>query len=250
MTSSIYSKHRLLIACLVLFSACKSYFPVQEQSSLIKINASVASDSLVTGYYTPYKDSLDKIMKVPLAELENELTKKQPEGTLGNHLADILKIQAEQYSGIKVDVAILNYGGIRIPALSKGILRMEHAYFIMPFDNYIVLQTLTSRQLSDFCDSMAMKKGWPVSGLSFQIENNKAVNIKVGNTPLVMEQKYTVALNDYVANGGDGMTFLKAIPQQQTGVLFRDAIIEYWTAQNKAGKKISAALENRISYAK
>ncbi len=250
MTSNIYSKQRLLIACLVLFTACKSFFPVQEQSSLIKITSAAAADSVITGYYTPYKDSLDKIMKVPLAELDNELTKKQPEGTLGNHLADILKIQAEQYAKTKVDVAILNYGGIRIPALSKGTLRIEHAYFIMPFDNYIVLQTLTGRQLSDFCDSMALKNGWPVSGMSFQISGKKAININVAKTPLDVEKKYTVALNDYVANGGDGMTFLKNIPQQQTGVLFRDAIIEYWSAQNKAGKIITADLENRISYAK
>ncbi len=250
MTSNIYFRLRLLMACLVLFTACKSYFPVQEQSALLKISGSLASDSVVTGYYTPYKDSLDKIMKVPLAELSNELTKKQPEGTLGNHLADILRIQAEQYTRIKVDVAILNYGGIRIPAISKGTLRMEHAYFIMPFDNYIVLQIVTGQQLSDFCDSMALKKGWPVSGISFQIAGNKAVNINVANKPLDTQRKYTIALNDYVANGGDGMTFLKTISQQQTGILFRDAIIEYWSAQNKAGKTITADLENRISYAK
>jgi hypothetical protein len=28
----------------------------------------------------------------------------------------------------------------------------------MPFDNYMVEQVLTGQQLSDFCDSMAMKK--------------------------------------------------------------------------------------------
>ena len=58
-----------------------------------------------------------------------------------------------------------------------------------------------------------------------------------------------MATNDYLANGGDGMTFLRNIPQIQTGKLFRDAIMEYWKAQTKSGKKVSAQLENRINYA-
>ena len=45
------------------------------------------------------------------------------------------------------------------------------------------------------------------------------------------------------------MAMLKNIPQIQTGKLFRDAIIEYWKAETESGKKISATLENRISYA-
>jgi 2',3'-cyclic-nucleotide 2'-phosphodiesterase (5'-nucleotidase family) len=129
------------------------------------------------------------------------------------------------------------------------MLNVEHAYLLMPFDNYVVEQTLTGQQLSDFCDSMAMKKGWPVSGISFQIKNDKAINILVNSAPLDLNKKYKVAINDYLANGGDGMAFLKSIPQIQTGRLFRDAIMEYWSAQTKAGKKISAKLENRISYA-
>ena len=94
-----------------------------------------------------------------------------------------------------------------------------------------------------------MKKGWPVSGLSFQIKENKAVNILVNNEPVQLTKNYTLATNDYLANGGDGMTFLKLIPQKQTGKLFRDAIMEYWSAQTKAVNKISAKIENRISYA-
>ncbi len=244
-----YSKINFCFLAVVLMTACKVYRPAQEKSSLIKVNTSFQGDAAVKIYYKPYKDSLDKIMKVPVAELEEDLSKKLPESTLGNLMADMLKVKAAEYTKDAIDVAILNYGGIRVPSLTKGTLKVEDAYFLMPFDNYIVEQVLTGQQLSDFCDSMAMKKGWPVSGISFQIKKDKAVNILVNKLPLDLSKKYNVALNDYLANGGDGMTFLKTIPQIQTGRLFRDAILEYWSAQTKAGKKISAKLENRISYA-
>ena len=244
-----YSKTRVWLLAVILATACKSFAPVQEEASLIKVNKTFQADSSIKVYYKPYKDSLDKIMKVPLAELTEDLTKKLPESTLGNMMADILKVKTEEYTKDKIDVAILNYGGIRASSLSKGKLNVEHAYLLMPFDNYVVEQTLTGQQLADFCDSMAIKKGWPISGMSFKIKNDKAIDILVNNEPLNLAKKYNVGINDYLANGGDGMTFLKSIPQVQTGRLFRDAILEYWSEQAKAGKKISAKLENRISYA-
>ena len=249
MTLKIYSDIKILLFSVVLMTACKSYFPIQENSLLVKVNKSFPADTDIRVYYKPYKDSLDKIMKVPLAELAEDLTKQLPESTLGNLMADMLKTKTEEYYGQKIDIAILNYGGIRVPSLTKGTLMVEHAYLLMPFDNYLTVQILTGQQLQDFCDSMAVKKGWPVSGISFQIKNDKAIHILVNKEPIDLSKKYHLATNDYLANGGDGMAFLKSIPQIQTGKLFRDAIIEYWTAQTKAGKKISSQLENRISYA-
>ena len=247
--SKIYFKITYLLLAVFLITACKTYYPVSQQQALIKVNNSVKEDASVKTYYKPFKDSLDKIMKVPLAVLAEDLTKKQPESTLGNLMADMLKVKTEEYYGQKIDIAVLNYGGIRVPSLTKGTLMIEHAYLLMPFDNYLTVQILSGQQLNDFCDSIAMKNGWPVSGISFQIKNGKAINILVNKEPIDLSKKYHLATNDYLSNGGDGMAMLKNIPQIQTGKLFRDAIIEYWKAETKSGKKSSATLENRISYA-
>lgn len=249
MMSKICSDKVSIIILVFLLTSCRSFTPVRHESLQIKLNSTQATDSTVLRYYLPYKDSLDKLLKFPVAELENDLSKKQPESSLGNLMADIMKIKTEQYSERKIDVGIVNFGGIRVGALKKGVLHIEDAYFIMPFDNYLVVQELSGQQLKDLCDSIAIKNGWPVSGISFQIKNNKAINIMVDNQPLDNQKTYTIALSDYVANGGDGMTLLKSIPQVQTGKLYRDAILEYWSEQSKSGKKISSAIENRITYA-
>lgn len=249
MTLKAYSKKSLLFFCVIFLAACKSYYPTTESSSLLKVTKSYGGDSSIKSYYRPYKDSLDRIMKIPVVELQEDLVKKLPESTLGNLMVDMLKAKTEEYTKDKIDVGILNYGGIRSPSLTKGMLNVEHAYLLMPFDNYLVEQTLTGQQLKDFCDSIALKKGWPVSGMSFHIKNDKAINIMINGEPINLSRTYKVALIDYVANGGDGMAFLKTIPQKQTGILFRDAILDYWKDQAKVHKKISAKLENRITYA-
>ncbi|MBK8352654.1 MAG: 5'-nucleotidase C-terminal domain-containing protein [Saprospirales bacterium] len=250
MMSKIYSKIKIYFFVIAsIFTACKTIYPTTQTASLVKINKEIKTDSATFIYYKPYKDSLDKIMKVALVELEEDLSKKLPESTLGNFMVDMLKIKTEEYTKDKIDVAILNYGGIRTPSLTKGILNVEHAYLLMPFDNYLVEQTLTGQQLADFCDSIAAKNGWPISGISFQIKNKKAQNILVDNEPISLTKKYNIAVNDYLANGGDGIALLKTIPQKQTGKLFRDAIIEYWKEQARLGKKVSAKIENRITNA-
>ncbi len=233
-----------------MLSACKTYLPIAHTNSLEKVIKFTPENESIKSYYQPYKDSLDKIMKIPIADLTDDITKKMPESTLGNLMADMLKIKTQEAIGKNVDFSVMNYGGIRMASLTKGILNIEHAYLLMPFDNYLTAQTLSGQQVQDFCDSIAVKGGWPVSGLSFQIKDKKAIDVKVNNVPLNSTKLYLMATNDYVANGGDGMTFLKTIPTIQTGKLFRDAIIEYWKEQSAKGNKISSLLENRISYAK
>ncbi|HMU71996.1 MAG TPA: hypothetical protein PKD93_04625, partial [Ferruginibacter sp.] len=60
---------------------------------------------------------------------------------------------------------------------------------------------------------------------------------------------YTIANNDYVANGGDDCTMLKPIPQLNNGYIFRDAVFDYLAELKKQGKSISAKTENRVSNA-
>lgn len=249
MTLRTCSERILLFLAVVFISACKTYYPLSENASLAKVTHTFPADTSVSSFYRPYKDSLDKIMKIPVAELEVDLVKKLPESTLGNMMSDIAREKTREYTGDPIDLAILNYGGIRVQSLTKGTLNVEHAYLLMPFDNYLVELQMSGQQLKDFCDSIASKKGWPVSGLSFKIKNSKAADILVNHEPLDPAKNYKVAMVDYVANGGDDMTLLKKIPQKQTGKLLRDAILEYWKEQTRAGKKISAKLENRITYA-
>ncbi len=82
-----------------------------------------------------------------------------------------------------------------------------------------------------------------------QIKNDTATSILINNAPLDENKEYTIALLDYVANGGDDAVMLRGIPQANKGYRFRDIILKYMEDQQKQGKKISAQVQQRVTYA-
>ncbi len=188
-------------------------------------------------------------MNVVIAKLAVDLEKKRPEGPLGNFVADGMKIMAEKYYGVIVDAAFVNYGGIRLPVLKAGSVTRGKVYELMPFDNIVIIQKLKGNVLQQFLDLIAADGGWPSAGITMQIKEKKAVNVMIGGKPLDMSDVYTIANTDYVANGGDDAAMLRVVPQLNNGLLFRDALIEYFSSFTKAGKEIDVFYQTRISNA-
>lgn len=197
----------------------------------------------------PYADSVNKSMNDVIAVAEVTMDKTQPEGSLGNFVADAMLAKAKEKYLQPVDIAVMNSGGIRLPTIAAGNITRGKIFELSPFDNVIVLQTLTGLQLQEFFDHIAGKGGWPVANMSYQIKNKKAINIKINGKPIEAAKSYTMATLDYVANGGDNASMLRKIPQVNHGFLFRDALIEYVSEKNKLGQKIFSKTENRVTYA-
>lgn len=234
----------VILFCLINIS-CKTFVSTQQEFERKAVENLVLDTSIVNQYQS-YKDSLDKSMKIKIATLQDDVVKNKPTSTLTNLMADILFDEATKYIKQPIDFAVMNYGGIRLPSLSKGDLLVEHAYQLMPFDNYIVALQLNANQVQELCNSIAKNEGWPVSHIQFDIEHDIATNILINQEPLQFNKMYTVAMIDYIANGGDNMTMLKSITQLPTGVLLRDGIIDYF----KTNQIIIPNDTKRIQYAK
>lgn len=244
--SKNYFKYFSIFFLLVVSTSCKQLQIAQSTNTKINIK-SIDVDSNIYYIYKQYKDTLDKIMFKNIAVLEDDIFKQQPNSTLGNFMVDILQETTIKNSNQSIDFSILNYGGIRVPSLSKGNITISDIYNIMPFDNYIGYIKLDAYQIQSMLDSVCYKGGWPVSHITFTCKQNKAQDIIINNKNLDANKVYNVAIIDYIANGGDGMSMLKTIPYNNSGILFRDAIIEYLKNLNKS---IKANNENRILYAK
>jgi 2',3'-cyclic-nucleotide 2'-phosphodiesterase (5'-nucleotidase family) len=130
--------------------------------------------------------------------------------------------------------------------LTAGPVTRGKIFELMPFDNLLVLQELKGSVLQQFLDMTAERKGWPLAGVSMQIENNKAVNVRIGGQPIDPNKMYTMVNSDYVANGGDNASMLKGIPQKNIGYLMRDALFDYIKALKAQGKNISVKEEKRV----
>jgi 2',3'-cyclic-nucleotide 2'-phosphodiesterase (5'-nucleotidase family) len=190
-----------------------------------------------------------KSMNAVIAVAAKELEKKQPEGTLGNVMVDAMLAKAKQANKMPVDAAFINYGGIRLTSVAAGNITRGKVFELTPFDNDIVLQKLSGKILQQFLNHISAKGGWPVAGITWQIKNKTAVNILINGLPIDETLIYTIAMVDYVANGGDDCAMLRPIPQVSIGYVLRDALIAYFMELNTQGKKITATIENRVTNA-
>jgi len=241
-----------IAGCLItsgIISCTAAYQAQKVQYNDYRIATGAKQDSSILVLLKPYSDSLSKSMNDIVAVSETDLEKKQPEGSLGNFLADAMMVMAEKSYAVHIDAAFINHGGIRLPSLPSGNITRGKVFELSPFDNLLVIQKINGKTLQEFLDHVASKGGWPCAGVSMQIKDKKAINVKIGGAPLNGSAVYTVANNDYVANGGDDCIMLKSIPQVSNGYIFRDAIFDYLAELKKQGKKISAKTENRVSNA-
>ncbi|RYY38727.1 MAG: hypothetical protein EOO08_12985 [Chitinophagaceae bacterium] len=220
--------------------------PVRTDYNDYRITTELPRDTVLVQLLAPYRDSVDRSMNEVVGIAEKALDKKQPEGSLGNFMADAFFYGAEQAFGVKADALVLNYGGIRLTQLPAGAVTRGKVFELMPFDNLLVLQKVPGSVLQELLDLTAAKRGWPVHGITMEIRNGKAANVKVNGQPLDPNKIYTLVNSDYLANGGDQASMLKSIPQQNVGYLMRDAIFAYIKHLKSQGKNITATEENRV----
>ncbi len=205
-------------------------------------------DTTLDNFLKPYRDKMKGEMDVVIGFSTKTLYKARPESVLGNFMTDAMLTMAKEKFNRNVDAAFLNYGGIR-NSLSQGDVTVGNVFELMPFDNLIVLQEVKGSALKEFADLTARSGGWPCSGISYQIKDKAAVNILINGEPLDINKIYTIANNDYVANGGDDAQMLKVIKQINMGYLYRDALIEYIKRLTKQGKPVDGKIEKRVTNA-
>jgi 2',3'-cyclic-nucleotide 2'-phosphodiesterase (5'-nucleotidase family) len=246
---SLFIKYSFLFAVVLAVSCQTIYQPSSVQYKDYRISAKQTGSKDINALLQPYSDSVNRNMNDVIAVAGVTLDKKQPEGTLGNILADAMLIMAKENYKTTVDLALINAGGIRLPTLPAGNITRGKIFEMAPFDNILVLLKVKGEVLQQLLDVAAAKGGWPAAGVSYQLKNKKATNIVIGGTPLKADAVYTIALVDYIANGGDNCDMLREIPQQNNGYLFRDAVIQYFARQHQQGKEIKASIENRVTNA-
>lgn len=242
-------QYLLFTATLFAVSCKTSYQTSAVQYKDYQITKNQPASNELSDLIKPYADSVNKSMSDVVAVAGITLEKKQPEGTLGNLMADIMLAKAREKYKTTVDASFVNYGGIRLPSIPAGNITKGKIFELSPFDNIIVLLTVDGKTLQQFLDTAANKGGWPTSGCTYQLKNKRATNITVGGQPVKDDGQYIIAVVDYLANGGDNCDMLRKMPQQNNGSLFRDAVIEYFADMQRQGKQITSTLENRVKNA-
>lgn len=193
------------------------------------IGAQTSVDSSLMSFIAPYKSELNAEMNEKLAYISRPMTHEGRNSQIGHWICDILLDRGQQlFPDREIDAAFYNPGGIRISFIDTGWITKGNIYELVPFDNYLVVLEMKGKDVKTLCDHMAERGGWPVSeGWEFTIFDEKSQYIKMHGRELEEEKTYQILTNDYIANGGDACDFLVPLPQQSSGQLVREILINY-----------------------
>jgi 5'-nucleotidase len=182
-----------------------------------EIGPRLASDpdvaAVVRTYDTQVSRELDVVVGRTTVALESRRGRLRTEETnLGNFITDAMRAR------MKADVAVMNGGGIRgdrlVPA---GPLSRRDVVAMLPFANVVVSIEVSGQALRSALEQGVARRereggGFlQVSGVTVILDparpaGQRVVAVEVGGAPLDPERRYRVAVVDYVANGGDGIT--------------------------------------------
>jgi 2',3'-cyclic-nucleotide 2'-phosphodiesterase (5'-nucleotidase family) len=202
----------------------------KDQSASIEGNAAVTAT--VEKISAGQEEILAEVVGVTSVDLlgEREVV-RTGETNLGNLITDAMIAE----SGAQI--AITNGGGIRA-SISAGNVTKGDIITVLPFGNYIVTKALTGAEIKEALehgtDSYPEAKGaFPhVSGMSYTIDTSREVgdrivNMNIDGVEMDMNTTYIVAMNDFLAAGGDDYTMISESVILNEYASLDEALIEY-----------------------
>ncbi|MEI5099184.1 bifunctional metallophosphatase/5'-nucleotidase [Streptomyces sp. PmtG] len=193
-----------------------------------------------------------------------------PESPLGDLIADAQLAHAKSLDP-KAAVALMNPGGIRSDLVHKasggegdGVVTYGEAFTVQPFANTVNLVDLSGAQLLTALrqqvsgPNAASPKILQVSnGLTYTLDMTKsgadrvvADSVKLNGKTLDANATYRVALNSFLAGGGDGFAELGKGTKPLVGADDLKALNDYFAANSAADKPIAPPKADRITVVK
>jgi 5'-nucleotidase len=139
-------------------------------------------------------------------------------------------------------LALVNGTGVRVD-LPGGDVRYDAAFAMMPFGNNLVVMTLTGAQLKAALEqqyAIPIKSGFhapaalaPSAGFTYVIdmtkpESGRVVDMRLNGKRIDPTGRYRVALNNYLASGGDSLTaFTAGTDITDKGIIDLDALVTW-----------------------
>lgn len=193
-----------------------------------RADAPAAPDPAIAEATRAWQAKLDAALGEPIGFTATGLAHRSPE--IGRWVTGAWRAE------LGVDVAIVNRGGLR-QALPEGAITKASVYSVLPFDNTIVVLTLSGSDLvAELANGEAIAAGVRKGPGGAWIEES--------GRPIDPDARYRIATIDFLYQGGSGFGFRRRDPAaEETGIDWRAPVIE-WT--KKRGTSAAAPLERLL----
>ncbi|MEZ4854699.1 5'-nucleotidase C-terminal domain-containing protein [Flavobacterium sp.] len=205
------------------------------------INEKLTATESIEKFVAPYREHINQEMDSVLCY--NAVAQDKSIGKWETNIGNLFAQATFQFASPifqskfnkKIDACLLNHGGIRA-VIPKGNVTVRTAYEIMPFENSVVVVGLTGKEITDLATYyLAEKKPHPLYGITiYTDENAEAITkIMIDTTEVEPHKIYYIATSDYLANGGDSMTFFKdSTIKYDLDYKLRNLFIDYFKSVN------------------
>jgi len=167
------------------------------------------------------------------------------ETVLGDLIADaqLAATRAPENGGAVI--AFMNPGGVRaelVPAADGGVTYGQ-LFATQPFGNTLMVKSFTGRQIRALLEQQFTRAGanpsmpvlLPSAGLSYAYDlsrppGERILDLRLNGEPIVEDAIYRVAMNNFLASGGDGFTLFRDGTDPVGGPLDIDALEAYLAA--------------------
>ncbi|MFI6880599.1 bifunctional metallophosphatase/5'-nucleotidase [Streptomyces sp. NPDC050400] len=193
-----------------------------------------------------------------------------PEEPLGDLIADAQLAHAKSLDP-KTSLALMNPGGVRADLVHKatgsegdGVVTYGEAFTVQPFSNTVNLADLTGAQVIEALQQQVSggneaspKILQPSAGLTYTLDMTKSGaarvvvdSIRLNGAAIDPAATYRVAMNSFLAGGGDGFAALGAGKNPLVGADDLKALNDYLTANSSAANPIAPPKADRITIIK
>ncbi|HRU43744.1 MAG TPA: 5'-nucleotidase C-terminal domain-containing protein, partial [Spirochaetota bacterium] len=191
----------------------------------------------------------DRILSKKIATITNGAsidlkTIRTRENEFGNLLCDAIL----DYT--KADVVLQNSGGINYKESIDNSINRTSLDKAMPYDNSVVTVNLTGREIIKILEYSISRKGYgsflQVGGIKFMYNSSGEVyELYLNKTQLNRDKTYKVAINSWLAIGGDGYELFK----EKKGfvdycALTREVLYDYLAAK----KTVKPVIDGRMKF--
>lgn len=218
----------------------------------LPVSAEVSSDpdmaKLVRNYARRLDEQTNQVIGEAAYIFEGENRDiRTKETNLGNLLADL----ARHHAG--TEIGLVNSGMIR-SSIPAGPVTLKRVMEVLPFDSSLTSFTITGAALKAALENsvsrlpQASGRFLQVSGLAVVFDptapsGSRITSVQVNGLPMNPARRYSVAADNFIAEGGDGYTmFLQATDRRDQQIPLRDVLL----SALKAGP-LAAKVEARIT---
>jgi 2',3'-cyclic-nucleotide 2'-phosphodiesterase (5'-nucleotidase family) len=220
----------------------------------LSVDPSITDDPAVDKMLAAYSPKVRELDSV-LGTLRGELRKGGiGAGSLGNFVSDGMRAQASARIGKRIDVAVMNGGGLRRSTIGEGELRARDIFELLPFENALMALELNGEQLLKLLgvvvSSREAQSGAQITYIvkadkSWQLETARLADGKEIDPKAI----YTVVTIDYLVNvGGERYSILREGQNTRPlGITLRDALMGYVKSEAAAGREIKPRIDGRFN---